>query len=69
MSAYEPFHVGGYVMAGNSDLMIANRVSYEYDLRGPRYVNLDVIFREWDDDDSNAPNTAWSSRLVAPPRW
>lgn len=38
MGAYEPFHVGGYVMAGNSDLMIANRVSYEYDLRGARCV-------------------------------
>ncbi|KAI8933464.1 hypothetical protein NX059_009202 [Plenodomus lindquistii] len=38
MGAYEPFHVGGYVMAGNSDLMIANRVSYEYDLRGASVV-------------------------------
>ncbi|KAL6704644.1 hypothetical protein ACN47E_008041 [Coniothyrium glycines] len=38
MGAYEPYHVGGYVMAGNSDLMLANRVSYEYDLRGASVV-------------------------------
>jgi acyl transferase domain-containing protein len=29
-------HMGNYSMAGVGDLMIANRVSYEFDLRGPR---------------------------------
>lgn len=28
----------GYIATGNGDLMIANRVSYEYDLHGPRFV-------------------------------
>ena len=36
MSAKEPQHSGGYVMTGHGDLMIANRVSFEYDFRGPR---------------------------------
>lgn len=36
MSAKEPQHSGGYIMTGHGDLMIANRVSFEYDFRGPR---------------------------------
>ena len=36
MSAKEPQHTGGYVYTGYSDLMIANRVSYEFDFTGPR---------------------------------
>lgn len=28
----------GYIATGNGDLMLANRVSYEYDLRGPSFV-------------------------------
>lgn len=38
MSAKESQHSGGYIMTGHGDLMIANRVSFEYDLRGPRFV-------------------------------
>ncbi|CRG83422.1 hypothetical protein PISL3812_00773 [Talaromyces islandicus] len=34
----EDQHIGGYVMGGQIDLMLANRVSYEYDLRGPSMV-------------------------------
>jgi acyl transferase domain-containing protein/SAM-dependent methyltransferase/NAD(P)-dependent dehydrogenase (short-subunit alcohol dehydrogenase family)/aryl carrier-like protein len=34
----EDQHSGGYVMSGQIDLMLANRVSYEYDLRGPSMV-------------------------------
>jgi acyl transferase domain-containing protein len=29
--------MGGYTMMGCGDLVLANRVSYEFDLRGPRY--------------------------------
>jgi acyl transferase domain-containing protein len=29
-------HVEGYVMGGHGDLMLANRVSFEYDFKGPR---------------------------------
>ncbi len=38
MSARETQQSGGYILTGHGDLMIANRVSYEYDLRGPRCV-------------------------------
>ena len=36
MSSKETQHSGGYIMTGHGDLMIANRVSYEYDFQGPR---------------------------------
>lgn len=39
MSARETQHSGGYILTGHGDLMISNRVSYEYDLRGPRCVD------------------------------
>ena len=38
MSARETQHSGGYILTGHADLMISNRVSYEYDFRGPRCV-------------------------------
>ena len=34
----EDQHSGGYIMSGQIDLMLANRVSYENDLRGPSIV-------------------------------
>jgi acyl transferase domain-containing protein/SAM-dependent methyltransferase len=34
----EDQHSGGYLMSGQIDLMLANRVSYENDLRGPSMV-------------------------------
>lgn len=34
----EDQHSGGYIMSGQIDLMLANRVSYENDLRGPSMV-------------------------------
>jgi acyl transferase domain-containing protein len=36
MSAKDSNQGDGYSMTGHLDLMMANRVSYEYDLRGPR---------------------------------
>jgi acyl transferase domain-containing protein len=36
MSAKESQQGGGYIVTGHGDLMMANRVSYEYDFRGPR---------------------------------
>src|SRR5437763_15747242 len=39
MCAKETQHMGGYIVSGHGDLMISNRVSYEYDFQGPRYVN------------------------------
>jgi len=43
MSAKESQHSGGYVLTGHGDLMLANRVSYEYDFTGPRYVGNDLL--------------------------
>lgn len=40
MSARETQHSGGYILTGHGDLMISNRVSYEYDFRGPRYAKV-----------------------------
>ncbi|KAI9699569.1 MAG: Type I Iterative PKS [Bogoriella megaspora] len=34
----EDQHSGGYIMSGQIDLMLANRISYENDLRGPSMV-------------------------------
>ncbi|KAJ8125424.1 hypothetical protein O1611_g8215 [Lasiodiplodia mahajangana] len=38
MSVKEPQHTGNYTVTGYGDLILANRVSYEYDLRGPSLV-------------------------------
>ncbi|KGO38831.1 Acyl transferase/acyl hydrolase/lysophospholipase [Penicillium expansum] len=38
MSAKENQHAGGYIMTGHGDLMLANRISFEYDLKGPSMV-------------------------------
>ena len=34
----ESQNTGNYILTGSGDYMIANRISYEYDLRGPRCV-------------------------------
>lgn len=39
MSAKETQHVGSHTVTGYGDMMLANRISYEYDLSGPRYVH------------------------------
>lgn len=36
ISLWEPQHSRSYNVLGYSDMILANRVSYEYDLRGPR---------------------------------
>lgn len=38
MMAKDSQHTGSHTVTGYSDMMLANRVSYEYDLRGPRCV-------------------------------
>ena len=40
MSAKDSQQGNGYSVTGHSDLIMANRISYEYDLRGPRYVEF-----------------------------
>lgn len=37
MGAKDTQQIGPHTVSGYGDMMIANRVSYEYDLRGPRY--------------------------------
>jgi len=41
ITSKEPLYQGGFgfIATGNGDLMLANRVSYEYDLKGPRQAN------------------------------
>ncbi|OJJ41603.1 hypothetical protein ASPWEDRAFT_48144 [Aspergillus wentii DTO 134E9] len=38
MSSKETQHSGNYIITGHCDLMLANRLSYEYDLKGPSIV-------------------------------
>ena len=40
MGAKDSQYSGRYLTTGHSDLMIANRVSYEYDFCGPRHVKI-----------------------------
>jgi len=57
-------HFGGYVMSGHGDLMIANRVSFEYDFKGPRYVDsMKSCFGIF----SSYTFIAWSSKQDVPP--
>lgn len=46
MSAKDTQHLGMYRITGSGEFAISNRVSYEYDLGGPRYV-LDNGPTEW----------------------
>lgn len=63
MSAKETQHCGGYILTGHSDFILSNRVSYEYDLRGPRCVagtsiyTISLAYTEI--------KTAWLSRPAA----
>jgi len=40
LNAKETHHTGGYRATGYADFALSNRVSYEFDLRGPRSVKL-----------------------------
>jgi acyl transferase domain-containing protein len=40
MSTKESKQGSGYKVTGHGDLIIANRILYEYDFRGPRYNNI-----------------------------
>jgi len=62
MSAKETAQAGGYMVTGHGDLMMANRVSYEYDFRGPRCASSRL--RAGADADRSLP--AWPSRRAVP---
>jgi hypothetical protein len=40
MMAKDQQSVGTYGFCGSSDVILANRISYEFDLKGPRYVSV-----------------------------
>lgn len=41
MTARGTQHFGAYRLAGICDFVLANRISYEYNLKGPRFVHID----------------------------
>lgn len=43
MAAKETQHKGGYILTGSQDYMLSNRLSYEHDLKGPRFVHFSFI--------------------------
>jgi acyl transferase domain-containing protein len=67
---------GGYTMTGHVDLMIANRVSYEYDLQGPSIVvktgcsaslvALHEAFRALQSGDCSGALVAGTSLIMGP---
>ena len=63
MSAKETQHSGGYILTGHSDFILSNRVSYEYDLRGPRCVDGTNIYNI--KIACTDVQTAWLSRPAA----
>ena len=72
ISNKEPHHHGGYgyIATGSGDLFLANRVSYEYDLKGPRYDCITPRGREAVErltcrDCSMVVKTGCSASLVA----
>lgn len=44
LSAKDPQHLGTHRILTGGDFALSNRASYEYDLRGPRYVEKDVFY-------------------------
>lgn len=40
LNAKETQHRGGYRVTGYDDFVLGNRVSYEFDLHGPRYIEI-----------------------------
>jgi acyl transferase domain-containing protein len=53
MNTKEPLQGGLYATTGGADLMMANRISYEYDFQGPRYAFI-----------SHASNSTLTSLVV-----
>ncbi|KPM42830.1 Lovastatin diketide synthase LovF [Neonectria ditissima] len=76
MSAKEPQQSGGYIVTGHADLMMANRLSYEYDFRGPSMVirtgcsssllGLHEAFRAIQAGDATAAVVAGASLITTP---
>lgn len=61
---------GAYILAGRDALMLSNRVSYEFDLKGPRYfiargTHICRVLEELTQNDSMTIKTGCSASLVA----
>lgn len=65
LNAKETQHMGGYRFTGYGDFVLSNRVSYEFDLHGPRFVALCYGRRGANaGNDSMTVKTGCSSSLV-----
>ncbi|KAL9583305.1 MAG: hypothetical protein Q9212_002788 [Teloschistes hypoglaucus] len=61
IAAKDPQHLGMYRITGSADFAISKRVSYEFDLTGPRYPIRAVIRATAINCDGKTPGTAYPS--------
>lgn len=66
MTIKDLYGIGNYSLMGAGDLILANRVSYEFDLRGPRFVFLPPSIIA---STADTPQALLSRRAALPRLW